>query len=105
MFTKIPKLKFVVASNHLTMIKKWLKQENYDRYFNDLVISEDVKYQKPEPEFYRVIIHRLGENPEEVLFIDDREENLEAARKAGFQTLTYDGKRLLSAEINSYLHV
>ena len=103
LFSKIPQLKFVVASNHLSMIKDWLKgKEVYDSFYS-LVVSEDIKCQKPDLEFFEILIEKIGEKPEEILFVDDHTENIEGASKAGLQTLHYNGSRLLSEEISGYL--
>ena len=103
-FARIQPLKFATASNHLSMIKDWLKKEGFYDQFYCHVVSEDVKCQKPDLEFYQVLIKSIGEKPEEILFIDDHIRNIEAAQKAGFATLLYDGKELLSNEVNSYLN-
>jgi len=104
LFAKIPKLKFALASNHLSMIKDWLKKENWFDQFYCHVISEDVKCQKPDPRFYQVLIGKLKEKPEETLFIDDKAENIKGAEEADFRVLHYTGERLLSREINNYLN-
>jgi HAD superfamily hydrolase (TIGR01549 family) len=102
LFTKIPKLRYLAASNHLSIIKDWLKKRNYFDYFSDIVISEDIGFQKPDINFYKILINRSGENPDEILFIDDKIENIQGAKKANLQTLLYNGERLLSEEINSF---
>ena len=40
---------------------------------------------KPEPEIYRVLLEELALAPAEVLFLDDREENVGAARAQGLR--------------------
>jgi len=45
------------------------------------------------------LVKRLGENPEDILFIDDKEDNIEGAKKVGLKTLRYDGKKSLSESI------
>jgi len=104
LFVKIPKLKFAIASNHLSMIKDWLKNENWYDQFYCWAISEDVKCQKPDPRFYQILISKLREKPEETLFIDDKPENIKGAGEAGFRVLHYTGERLLSREISNYIN-
>ncbi len=41
------------------------------KYFKAIVISEEVGTQKPEPEFFRTCIERLGLDPAEVLVVGD----------------------------------
>lgn len=103
MFEKIPKLKYALASNHLSIIADWLKEKGIYENFYCCIISEEIKFQKPDPEFYRVLIEKMGEKPQEVLFVDDKIKNVEGADKAGLRTLLYNNDRLLSREINEFL--
>jgi FMN phosphatase YigB (HAD superfamily) len=38
---------------------------------------------KPDPAIYRLTLERLGTRPEETLFIDDKQANIDAARALG----------------------
>jgi HAD superfamily hydrolase (TIGR01549 family) len=98
-FAKLPNLKFATASNHVSIIKDWLKEEGmYDKFYCH-VISEDIHFMKPSKEFYEVLAEKLGEKPEDILFVDDKEENIEGAKRFGLKTLLYDGQKLLSESI------
>jgi len=98
-FTKLPELKFATASNHLSMIKDWLKlKEMYDKFYCH-VVSEDIHFMKPSKEFFEVLIEKLRERPEDILFVDDKEDNIEGARRVGLKTLRYDGEKSLSESI------
>jgi putative hydrolase of the HAD superfamily len=59
--------------------------------FDAVVISYEVQLAKPEPEIYRVTLSRLGVPAGAALFVDDRLENIEAARELGLQTLHFTG--------------
>ncbi|MCX6705521.1 MAG: HAD-IA family hydrolase [Candidatus Woesebacteria bacterium] len=98
-FEKLPKLKFATASNHVSMIKDWLKEKGVYYKFYCHIISEDIHFMKPSRQFYEVLIERLGEKPEDVLFVDDKKENIEEAKSFGLKTLLYDGQKLLSESI------
>lgn len=54
------------------------------------VVSYQERMGKPDERFYRVLLERYHLRAEECLFLDDRKENTEAARKLGFQTITLD---------------
>lgn len=98
-FEKLPKLKFATASNHLSMIKDWLKKERvYDKFYCHAV-SEDIHFMKPSEEFYEVLIERLGEKSEDILFVDDKEDNIGGAKRVGLRTLRYSGEKSLSESI------
>lgn len=59
--------------------------------FDAVVISFELQLAKPEPEIYRVALERLGVLPASALFVDDRLENIDAARELGIQTLHFTG--------------
>jgi putative hydrolase of the HAD superfamily len=44
---------------------------------------------KPEPEIFLETAEALGTSPPNILFLDDREDNIAAAKTLGFQTLRY----------------
>jgi len=51
--------------------------------FRDIVVSGEEKLLKPDPAIYYLALRRFGLRPEEALFIDDREINVEGARAVG----------------------
>jgi putative hydrolase of the HAD superfamily len=59
--------------------------------FDAVVISFEVQLAKPEPEIFRVALDRLGVPAFDALFVDDRAENIDAARELGLQTLLFTG--------------
>jgi putative hydrolase of the HAD superfamily len=59
--------------------------------FDAVVVSYEVQLAKPEPEIYRLTLARLGVEPAGALFVDDRLENIAAARALGIQTLHFTG--------------
>ena len=67
--------------------------------FDGLVISGQIGVAKPDPRIYEHLLdaHRLEAG--EVLFVDDRAENLEAARSAGVEGLLFEGVSGLRAEL------
>ena len=51
--------------------------------FDTLIFSCDVKIIKPEPEIYSICLKNLGVDPEEALFFDDMEININGAKQIG----------------------
>ena len=48
-------------------------------------------WSKPDAGIYRYLLETYGLIPEESLFIDDRPENIEAARELGIKGVVFDG--------------
>ena len=53
------------------------------------IISYQIKKIKPEPEIYQALIDKYNINPEESVFLDDLEKNIEGAKAFGFQTILF----------------
>lgn len=54
--------------------------------FDDIVVSAHVGLCKPEPAIYELAMDRFGLDPADILFIDDKAENLAPARALGWAT-------------------
>ncbi|HSJ45531.1 MAG TPA: HAD family phosphatase [Euzebyales bacterium] len=52
-------------------------------WFDGMVISGDEGVVKPDTRIYQVLVDRFGLTPSRTVFIDDREDNVAAARAAG----------------------
>lgn len=57
--------------------------------FDHKLWSYTVKLAKPEPEIYQHAVVGLGTPADGILFIDDKQENIAAARQAGLQGIIY----------------
>jgi putative hydrolase of the HAD superfamily len=54
---------------------------------DDAVFSCDVGLAKPDERIYRLVCARLAVDPRDCVFVDDHEENLEAARRVGMEAV------------------
>lgn len=72
--------------------------EWFDR-FHHCTFSYLLKLAKPEVEIYQHAVQGLDTPPEEILFIDDREENIAAAQEVGLQTLRYSNHDAFEQEM------
>ena len=59
--------------------------------FDVLVVSGCEGVMKPDPAIYRLTLERLGVAPVEAVFIDDRPENIAAARQVGMPAVRFRG--------------
>jgi epoxide hydrolase-like predicted phosphatase len=66
-----------------------LPQHERDELFDEVVISGEVGFIKPEPAIYELMATRLEVAPAECLFIDDRSPNIEAAKRVGMQAVVF----------------
>ena len=59
-------------------------------YFRHFVLSHESKCMKPDSRIYQDAIRMAGEPAELIFFVDDRPENVEAARLAGLDAHLYE---------------
>ena len=69
----------------------WLKE------FEVRLFSCEVGEAKPEPGIFLHAAHLLQLQPEDCLFVDDREENLAGARRVGMQTMHFVSSQSIAA--------
>ena len=63
--------------------------------FDGAVVSGDEGVVKPDPAIYRRLIERYAIVPQRAVFIDDKFENVDAARRLGFHALHFTDPALL----------
>ena len=67
--------------------------------FDDMVISGEVGFAKPEPEIYQILLEKIGKPAQECLFIDDSLPNIQQANKIGFATIHFQSPPQLEEEL------
>ena len=70
--------------------------------FDDMIISGKVGLKKPDTKIYELAIKKFICDPKKTLFIDDRPENTESAKKIGFQTITLDKPNKLKEYLKEF---
>lgn len=103
--------RLAVLSNH---VKEWgwsvVDQLKLQEYCNPIIISADIGMKKPDEEIYAYTLKAVGREsePHKCLFIDDKIENVLAARNAGMCAVQFKDKddfsadQLLALELRSY---
>jgi HAD superfamily hydrolase (TIGR01509 family) len=90
----LPSLRELYSLGLLSNANDDLRQMLTDRWqiadlFDDMIISAEVGLLKPDRRIYELAVNRLGVQPEEAVFIDDRPANVEGARIAGLEAIQY----------------
>jgi len=84
-------LKVVVLSNMPIEISRYMRQyAPWFKYFDHVCFSAEVQLAKPDAAIFHACLKAVRSRPEECLFIDDRAENVEAARALGMQALIFE---------------
>lgn len=68
-------------------------------WFEDIVVSGEVKLAKPDPRIFSYTIGRCRLTPAETVFIDDNPQNVAAGGNAGLQALAFTGAAELRRDL------
>ena len=74
--------------NSLSFYRKYDHLPQID--YKAIIESSKIGYKKPDEKIYRIAEKRSGFGGDSIFFIDDREVNLESAKKLGWHTFLYD---------------
>ncbi len=58
-------------------------------FYDEIISADETGYAKPNPKIFEEALRRLGAKPEECIFVDDTEDNVEAARMLGMKVILY----------------
>lgn len=74
----------------------------FSEVFDDIYSSAEIGYKKPHPEFFKYIFKKLSPiEKEEIWFWDDTEENVEGAKKFGFNAELYTDFNNFKTKMNN----
>lgn len=80
-----------IASNQNAYRASYMSQElGYGKLFDTEFYSCHLGVAKPDPAYFRVIIETLTLGPGQMLFLDDKEDNVQAARAAGLRAAVFE---------------
>jgi 2-haloacid dehalogenase len=68
--------------------------------FEEIIVSGEAGLIKPDPRIYELLVERTGLDPYRAVFVDDREENVRAAKKRGFTGVLFQGPRRLRRDLS-----
>ena len=71
--------------------------------FNGLLISGEDNLMKPDAAIYELAINRFNLTPQETVFIDDKLENIEAAKNFNLKTIHLVDPNIIELEIDKFI--
>lgn len=69
--------------------------------FSFKTFSAEARLIKPDPAIYEHTLRGLGSSAEETLFVDDRENNVQAARALGIRSIQFESVKQLAKELQA----
>jgi epoxide hydrolase-like predicted phosphatase len=92
-----------ILSNVIEPTYNVLERAGYYGRFDEVIASCEVGFAKPELEIYQLALDRLNTTPEQSIFIDDKQINLDPADKMGFTTILAQNPEQILRDIRSYV--
>ena len=83
----------------------WIEQQLYSTvvgWFEEIVLSYEVKAMKPQRDIYEHASRIVSVDPGSIFFIDDRIENVEGARFAGWEAVQYTDAASLKSIVEAW---
>ena len=103
-----------LLSNDLSEWSNYLRDKfDINKYFDTIVISGDVRLQKPDINIFKLTLQKLALPARGCVYIDDRRRNLAAAKSLGMETILfnsrnveYDGRTVFDFDglVNALVH-
>jgi putative hydrolase of the HAD superfamily len=97
-------LRVGLLSNGTTTLEYHLALHDLVGHFDDIVNTARIGVAKPDPRAYIVAAERLGVEPAQCLFVDDRKTNIEGAVAAGLTGIHFHDVAQLETELEGLLN-
>jgi putative hydrolase of the HAD superfamily len=90
-----PKYKVALMSNIASRerIAERLKSHSLDEWFDEVVVSGEVGFVKPEPEIYEITLSKLGVKAGETVFTDDIEYFCAVGEELGLHAVQFENTK------------
>ncbi|MCL5970061.1 MAG: HAD-IA family hydrolase [Patescibacteria group bacterium] len=94
--------KIILFSNFMgELLRKLLKKHGIEELFDEIIISSEHKMKKPDPKFFETLVKKAGVKKEEILFTDDKINNVEASNKFGIKAFQFITTKQLIEDLKS----
>jgi epoxide hydrolase-like predicted phosphatase len=98
-----PAIKIGLISNAWSGMRAWITCQNFADAFDDMVISAEIGWAKPDARIYQAALQNLQVLPEEAVFLDDMLRNVEGARKVGMHAIQFVQPEQALGELKAFL--
>ena len=96
-------VKIIIATNHVFFIKDYIVNNLDIKNIDDIIISATINKVKPNKDFYEYILDKYKIKNNELLFIDDNIENINAAASMNINTIKVNKDTDILLSIKKYM--
>lgn len=97
--------KTAVISNYTSILRQKIIEQDIHNAFDEIIISSEEGYQKPNPKLFEVAYKKLGVTASETVFIDDSPSSLKSAPELGYTPVLYTNNESLRKDLSEILNV
>lgn len=84
-----------IGQGYASMIKEF----GYYHSFDPCLLSYEIGVEKPDAKAYQILLEKVAVHPSDIVFIDDKPENIEAAKKAGLDAFLFESPKQVRKEL------
>ena len=81
------------------------RKKGWHDFFKKIFVSFELGFLKPDLRAYSFVAEKLGVKPSDIVFVDDKEENVDAAKKAGMAGIVFKDAVQLKKELARFISV
>lgn len=96
---KEKKIQTSLLSNINDRYTKLIRDFGFYDPFEPCLLSCEIGMEKPHPEAYVALLEAIQLAPDEIVFIDDKAENVEAAQKMGIDAIVFESPTQIRKEL------
>ena len=93
------KCRLTTLSNYPIWFEHLKKTVALERYMNEFYVSYQLGVRKPHPDAYLIPAQQMGVSPEDCIFVDDRQENCDAAIDVGMTAILFKDAKQLTKDL------
>lgn len=97
---KTYKIGLISNYNHV-FLEQIIKENNLVQYFDHIIISSKIRIKKPDPRIFKMALDEFKILPDEAVFIDDRDYQVEGAKAVGMNAFIFTGVDQLKQDLES----
>lgn len=94
------KISVALLSNIDERLSKLIRDFGLYEPFNPCLLSCEIGIEKPDLKAYELMLTKLNLQAKEVIFVDDRPENIESAKAIGLDAILFESEQQLRNELN-----
>src|SRR5260370_26282878 len=93
----------IISNSFVGARQREQERSGFDQMTDVIIYSHEAGIRKPDPRIYELACARLGIRPSEMIFLDDVEPNVAAARDLGARAILFTSTAQAIADIQATL--